>query len=158
MSNLGKTQKKIIIGIAIIAVALIGYYVYGRDTETSKVITDDEALVKEEKNEEEAKNKVEDYMKKGYYVLEKDGKIVSQALIGRELIKGKGISCVYTPKEERGKGYAYNIVYKLSKKCLDEGAEYCVLYTDAENPISNYIYEKIGYVKKTECKEFEFYK
>lgn len=53
MSNLGKTQKKIIIGIAIIAVALIGYYVYGRDTETSKVITDDEALVKEEKNEEE---------------------------------------------------------------------------------------------------------
>lgn len=117
-----------------------------------------EEALKEEKNEEEAKNKVEDCMKKGYYVLEKDGKIVSQALIGRELIKGKGISCVYTPKEERGKGYAYNIVYKLSKKCLDEGAEYCVLYTDAENPISNYIYEKIGYVKKTECKEFEFYK
>lgn len=111
----------------------------------------------EEKSDEEANEKFEYYLKRGYYVLEKQGKIVSQAVIGRELLKGKGVSTVYTPKEERGKGYAYNLVYKLSEKCLDEGAEYCVLYTDAENPISNHIYEKIGYVKKTECEELEFY-
>lgn len=111
----------------------------------------------EEKSDEEANEKFEYYLKRGYYVLEKQGKIVSQAVIGRELLKGKGVSAVYTPKEERGKGYAYNLVYRLSKKCLEEGAEYCVLYTDAENPISNHIYEKIGYVKRVECEELEFY-
>ena len=101
--------------------------------------------------------KFEAYLEKGYYVLEKDNKIVSQAVFSRNLLKGKCISGVYTPKEERGKGYAYNLVYTLSKKCLDEGAEYCVLYTDAENPISNHVYEKIGYVKRVECEELEFY-
>jgi len=111
----------------------------------------------EEISDEEVNQKVESYLERGYYVLEKDGKIVSQAVIGRTLIKGKSISGVYTPKEERGKGYAYELVYKLSKKCLDEGAEYCVLYTDAENPISNHVYQKIGYVKKVECEELEFY-
>ena len=60
-------------------------------------------------------------------------------------------------KEERGKRYAYELVYELSKKCLDEGAKYCVLYADAENPISNHVYEKIGYVKRVECEELEFY-
>jgi len=112
----------------------------------------------EEKTDEEANEKVDAYLENGYYLLEKEVKIVSQAVIGRDLIKGKGISGVYTSREERGKGYAYELVYKLSKKCLDEGAEYCVLYTDAENPISNYVYEKIGYVKRAECEELEFYK
>lgn len=111
----------------------------------------------EDMTDEDANKKVETYLERGYYVLEKEGKIVSQAVIGRTLIKGKSISGVYTPKEERGKGYAYNLVYTLSQKCLEEGAEYCVLYTDAENPISNHIYEKMGYVKRTECEELEFY-
>lgn len=116
-----------------------------------------EALNQEMPNED-ANKKFEAYLKRGYYILEKDGKIVSQAVIGRELMKGQCISGVYTPTEKRGKGYAYNLVYTLSKKCLDEGAEYCVLYTDAENPISNHVYEKIGYVKRVECEELEFYK
>lgn len=115
-----------------------------------------EAL-QEEKTDEEIKEKFKAYLQRGYYVLEKQGKIVSQAVIGRDLIKGKAISGVYTPKEERGKRYAYNLVYELSEKSLNEGAKYCVLYTDAENPISNYVYEKIGYVKRTECEELEFY-
>ena len=111
----------------------------------------------EDMTDEDAHKKAETYLERGYYVLEKEGKIVSQAVIGRELIKGKCVSGVYTPKEERGKGYAYNLVYMMSKKCLDEGAEYCVLYTDAENPISNHVYEKMGYVKRVECEELEFY-
>lgn len=108
-------------------------------------------------SDEDANQKFESYLERGYYVLEQQGKILSQAVIGRELIKGKCVSGVYTPKEERGKNYAYTLVYKLSKKCLDEGAEYCVLYTDADNPISNHVYEKIGYVKRVECEELEFY-
>jgi len=117
---------------------------------------ENEALNQKISNED-VNNKFNLYFEKGYYVLEKDGKVVSQATFARNLLKGKCISGVYTPKEERGKGYAYTLVYTLSKKCLDEGAEYCVLYTDANYPISNHIYEKIGYVPKTECEELEFY-
>ena len=53
MNNLGKTPKNIIIGIVIIAVALIGYYVYGRDTGENELITDDEVLIQQEKTKEE---------------------------------------------------------------------------------------------------------
>lgn len=111
----------------------------------------------EEVSDEKAEEKFKSYLEKGYYVLEKKGKIVSQAVIGRKLINGKCISGVYTTKEERGNGYAYNLVYEITKKCLDEGAEYCVLYTDAENPISNHVYEKIGYEKRVECEDIEFF-
>ena len=36
-------------------------------------------------------------IEKGYYVLEKDGHIVSQAVISRVLTKGKSIGEVFTP-------------------------------------------------------------
>ena len=52
---------------------------------------------------------------------------------------------MFTPKEERGNGYAYNLVYRISKEFLDSGLEYCVLFTDDSNPISNHVYEKVGF-------------
>lgn len=100
--------------------------------------------------------KINNYFKRGYFVLEDDGKIVSQAILARKLKKGASVSGVYTPKNLRGKGYAYNLVYRLSKQCLDNGAEYCVLYTDDTNPISNHIYEKIGYKRRADCYDIKF--
>ncbi len=114
--------------------------------------------VSEKYTDSEIEEKFNSYIRRGYYVLEKNNKIVSQAMFARDLKKGKCISGVYTPKEERGKGYAYNLIYRISKKVLDEGSEYCVLYTDDENPISNHIYEKIGYRKMVDCEDIEFYK
>ena len=89
-------------------------------------------------------------LEKGYYVLEKDGKIVCQATTSRIMKYGKCVSAVYTPPEERGKGYAYNLIYRISKELLDSGDKYCVLYTDDSNPISNHVYEKIGYKRKSD--------
>ena len=102
------------------------------------------------------KERLNSYFKKGYFVLEKDEKIVSQAVISRELTKGKTISEVYTPKEFRGKSYAYNLIYRISKQILEEGAEFCVLYTDDNNPISNHVYEKIGYKRMVDTKDIKF--
>ena len=102
------------------------------------------------------KERLNGYFEKGYFVLEVNGKIVSQAVIARDLIKGKTISEVFTPKEYRGKGYAYNLMYRISEKMLKEGAEYCVLYTDDKNPISNHVYEKIGYVRQLDTEEIRF--
>lgn len=110
----------------------------------------------EEIEKEILKERLDNYFKMGCFVLEKDGKIVSQAVISRELTKGKAISEVYTPKEFRGKGYAYNLIYRISKQILEERAEYCVLYTDDNNPISNHVYEKIGYQRRVDTKDIKF--
>jgi len=110
----------------------------------------------EEIADEVIEEKVSNYLKRGYFLLEKDGKIVVQTVFGRDLKKGKCISGVYTPKEERGKGYAYNLVYRISKESLDTGAEYCVLFTDDSNPISNHVYEKIGYERKADIYDLDF--
>lgn len=107
---------------------------------------------------EKAEEKFYNYLSKGFYVLEKEGKIVYQASVSRTMKYGKCISVVYTPVEERGKGYAYNLIYKVSKDFLESGDKYCVLYTDDANPISNHVYEKIGYKRKCDWKEIEFVK
>ena len=39
---------------------------------------------------------------------------------------------------------------------LDNGAEYCVLFTDDSNPISNHVYEKIGYERKVDTCDIDF--
>lgn len=55
------------------------------------------------------------------------------------------ISLVYTPHDQRGKGYASALVAAVSQKMLDDGKKLCCLYADARNPVSNSIYRKIGY-------------
>jgi len=54
------------------------------------------------------------------------------------------ISGVWTPPELRGHGYASGVVAALSTARRAAG-EQCILYTDLANPVSNAIYEAIGY-------------
>ena len=115
-----------------------------------------EEALHETVRDEELEKKFQRHFSMGYYLLEKDGKIVATASSNRHLTKGKSIGNVYTPKEERGKGYAYNLVYRISKEFLDSGLEYCVLFTDDSNPISNHVYEKIGYERRADTTEILF--
>jgi RimJ/RimL family protein N-acetyltransferase len=55
------------------------------------------------------------------------------------------IGPVYTPPERRGHGYASAATAAASQRLLDAGAEEVVLYTDLANPVSNSIYQRIGY-------------
>ncbi len=55
------------------------------------------------------------------------------------------IGHVYTNLRCRNKGYAASIVHRLTKGLLDVGNEFCMLYTDAENPASNKAFTKVGY-------------
>ena len=112
----------------------------------------------EEITDEQAKEKFETYIEKGYYVLENKGEIVSQSALIRDIKKGKCVGAVYTPKDERNKGYAYNLVYRISEEAFENGAEYCVLFTDDTNPISNHVYEKIGYKRQFDCEDLRFIK
>ncbi len=69
---------------------------------------------------------------------------------------GIRVAWVYTPPENRGKGFAGACVAALSQKLLDDGRKFCFLYTDLSNPISNHIYQKIGYEPVTDATVYSF--
>jgi GNAT superfamily N-acetyltransferase len=54
------------------------------------------------------------------------------------------IGPVYTPPEQRGRGYASAAVAEVSRLIVESGARAC-LFTDQANPTSNRIYEVLGY-------------
>ncbi len=70
---------------------------------------------------------------------------VSMAMRARPTAHGVTVSMVYTPLEKRGRGYATACVAALSQRLLNEGYQFCTLFTDLANPTSNSIYQKIGY-------------
>jgi predicted GNAT family acetyltransferase len=55
------------------------------------------------------------------------------------------VAPVYTPPQERGRGYASALVAALSRELLRGGSQPLYLTTDLANPTSNSIYRKIGY-------------
>lgn len=79
------------------------------------------------------------------YLWEDGGQVVSIAAKGRRTAHGISVGLVYTPPALRGRGYASACVAALSQVILDEGADFCTLFTDLANPTSNSIYQKIGY-------------
>lgn len=93
---------------------------------------------------------------KKIYILEDNGIPVSMAGYTREMQTAIGVAFVYTPPYERGKGYATSIVAQISQLALDKGFTKCVLYTDLANPISNSIYQKIGYIPICDSLQLKF--
>ena len=63
---------------------------------------------------------------------------------------------VYTPPEFRNRGYARALTADASRIALAAGARRCMLFTDADNPVSNAIYTDIGYVPTAEHAEVRF--
>ncbi|HEX6307424.1 MAG TPA: GNAT family N-acetyltransferase [Longimicrobiales bacterium] len=69
---------------------------------------------------------------------------------------GVRIGPVYTPPEWRGRGYAGACVAALSRRALEEGADFCCLYTDLANPTSNALYERLGYSPVCDAVDIDF--
>lgn len=93
---------------------------------------------------------------KSLFLLEKNGEIVSIAAKAREFKNAAIVSLIYTPPSLRGKGYGSVATSLISEKLLNDGFQVCNLFTDLLNPISNSIYQKIGYVKIGESKHLSF--
>ncbi len=70
---------------------------------------------------------------------------VSMADWGRRTGTMGAISWVFTPENERKKGYGSAITALLSQRILDSGCEAVYLYTQLDNPTSNKIYYNIGF-------------
>jgi len=69
---------------------------------------------------------------------------VSTARVRRIASIGARVSGVYTPPHLRGGGYASALTAALSQQVLDSG-KWCCLFADAANPLTNRIYQRIGY-------------
>jgi len=55
------------------------------------------------------------------------------------------VTCVYTPPERRGRRYGGAITAATCADALARDAERVVLFTDADNPAPNAVYERIGF-------------
>ncbi|MBK8137497.1 MAG: GNAT family N-acetyltransferase [Chloroflexi bacterium] len=71
--------------------------------------------------------------------------------------RGIRIGPVYTPAEQRRKGYGSACTAAVSQAMLDEGKAACFLYTDLANPTSNKIYQEIGYTPVCDADIIRFY-
>ena len=92
----------------------------------------------------------------GTYVQEVDGMPVASARKQAALARVCRVGYVYTPPYLRNHGYASACVAALSRLILDEGYGSCVLYTDLANPVSNSIYQRIGYRPYCDSLELRF--
>ena len=63
---------------------------------------------------------------------------------------------VYTPPEYRGMGYASALVAEISQQAINSGKKHCYLFTDVMNPISNRMYQQIGYDVVCDYHEYTF--
>ena len=87
---------------------------------------------------------------------EVSGAVVSMAGFTGRTPNGIRVAWVYTPPENRGKGFAGACVAALSQKLLDDGRKLCFLYTDLANPTSNHVYQTIGYEPVTDATVYSF--
>lgn len=62
---------------------------------------------------------------------------------------------VYTPPENRKRGYGTVCAHAMSKHFADQGYR-CILYTDLGNSTSNSIYRRIGYTAVSELIRYRF--
>jgi GNAT superfamily N-acetyltransferase len=74
-----------------------------------------------------------------------DGATVSLAGTAPTVRGVTRIGPVYTPPALRGRGYARALVAEVSRNRLDDGSTACCLFTDLANPVSNAIYQQVGY-------------
>ncbi len=86
-----------------------------------------------------------------------DGGVVSIAMQNRPTRHGISVGLVYTPPELRGRGYATACVSGLSRLLLASGWEFCALFADLDNPVSNGIYLRIGYKPVCDFHEIRFH-
>ena len=70
---------------------------------------------------------------------------LSMAAVTRETEHFAFLSWVYTPADQRGRGYASTTVYRLTELVLRMKKKRCALFSDASNSTSNKIYRRIGY-------------
>lgn len=92
----------------------------------------------------------------GLWLWEVDGEPVSMAGARGPTRHGIRIGPVYTPPVQRGRGYAGALTAELTRLLLAAGRAHVTLFTDAANPVSNRLYQAIGYCRVGEQDVHDF--
>ena len=117
---------------------------------------DQDAFGKQVRTAEDAFAFIEMNLEAGGVYIWHDGAPVSMVMRSRPTRHGITVNMVYTPPELRRRGYASASVAALSQRLLDEGYDFCTLFTDAANPTSNKIYMQIGYQAVCDFDKYAF--
>jgi predicted GNAT family acetyltransferase len=115
---------------------------------------DDQVLAGAE--QDETSRRTRRRIEAGDFYLWQDGEPVSVAMKNRPTRTGISLSMVYTPPGLRGRGYATACVGELSRRLLASGWVFCALFADLANPISNHVYQKIGFRPACDYAEYDF--
>lgn len=83
-----------------------------------------------------------------------DDKVVAMATV-HKYGKAAIIDGVFTDRNERNKGYAKFMMFRITKDLLSEGIS-PILYADRRKPVSNHVYQSIGYEFCGEITEYRF--
>ncbi|MEO6577875.1 MAG: GNAT family N-acetyltransferase [Candidatus Limnocylindria bacterium] len=90
------------------------------------------------------------------YVWESSGRVASFVGASGQTPNGIRIAPVYTPPEQRHRGYASALTAAASQDQLDRGRRFVFLFTDLSNPTSNKIYRAIGYEPVCDMDQYRF--
>lgn len=89
------------------------------------------------------------------YIWRIGNEIVSMANVAHRTPRHASINQVYTPLQNRKKGYASALIATLSRNIINEG-RIPMLYADLLNPDSNKVYKSIGYIACGKVSEIIF--
>jgi GNAT superfamily N-acetyltransferase len=100
--------------------------------------------------------RIADLIEHGQLFVWTDGGPVSMAAGVGDTPNGARVGYVYTPPDERGRGYASALTAAVSQTVLDRGKDFCCLYTDRSAATPNHIYQEIGYRPVCDVMDVEF--
>lgn len=98
-----------------------------------------------DESQAETEETVHRYVENRQLFIWEDSRPVAMAGFGGVTPNGVRVNMVYTDPLHRSKGYAGSLVHVLSRRLLQAGHKFCYLFTDATNPVSNRVYERLGY-------------
>lgn len=90
------------------------------------------------------------------FIWEVDDAAVSMAAVTVAQGGVSRVGLVYTPAENRKRGFASVCVASLTARELTTPGRTCMLYTDLANPTSNSIYQAVGYRRVGDAVELSF--
>jgi GNAT superfamily N-acetyltransferase len=85
-----------------------------------------------------------------------DGAPVSMAMLRAPAFGVSRIGPVFTPADSRGRGYGSAVTAAAADLALGNGVDDVVLFADLANPVSNAIYQRIGFEPVSDYVRIEF--
>jgi predicted GNAT family acetyltransferase len=98
---------------------------------------------------------LEPRLAQGSVFLWEDGAARSLAMVAEPVGGVARITLVYTPREERGHGYATACVGAVARRNGEAGHR-SILFTDLANPLANRIYRRLGFRPAMEALKYRF--